>query len=401
MLLLVLMLIGLFISVGALGMTIWNLSQYPQVSPGVLAPREQPLITICIPARNEQANIEACVQGLLASTHENLEVLVYDDQSTDQTPAIISSLMRKDARVQSVPTVPLPAGWNGKQHACYRCSLAAKGTWLLFTDADVRFEPAALSSALTAATQSDLALVSTFPRQITRSLAEHLAVPMIFFILFSYLPFVRMRTTKDPSTSAGCGQFLFVRSDAYQAAGTHAAFKNSMHDGIKMPRAVRTAGFMTGLFDGTSVVSCRMYFDFASTWRGFAKNAYEGLGSVGLLVFLTIMHMLGHVLPWIVLVYGLQLRMSGVVLSVALPAWLAQLLSQAAELPTLLAAAACCTIHLAQRIMLASRLRTSIIGALLHPFGVLMMTLIQWHSFIITLRGKREWRGRVASATVS
>ncbi|MFY7894867.1 MAG: glycosyltransferase, partial [Phycisphaerales bacterium] len=340
------------------------------------------LVSVCIPARNEEANIEACVRGILASTHSNVEVLVYDDQSTDRTPAILAKLAAEDSRVRIVPTKTLPDGWNGKQHACWRMAQDAQGTWLCFTDADVRFEPGAVRAALlaakagtreTGAAGKEIGLVSTFPRQETGSLAESLAVPMIFFILFSYLPFVRMRNSLDASASAGCGQFLFARKDAYFASGGHEAFKNSMHDGVKMPRCVRRAGFATDLFDGTDVVSCRMYRDLSSTWRGFAKNAYEGLGSVGLLVFVTVVHLLAHVLPFVIWPLMFSYRVMPIV--------------------ALLAGVAIAA-GLTQRLILAERLRTSIIGAMLHPIGVVMMTLIQWHSLLLHMTGKRTWRGR-------
>lgn len=433
-LLIVLLILALFISLAAIAMTLWNLSQFAKPSVAALPKASQPLISVCIPARNEALNITACVQGVLASTHSNLEVLVYDDQSTDDTSQLVSALARADVRVRSVATVPLPTGWNGKQHACYRCALAARGEYLLFTDADVRCTADAIAAALNATanftpegaprtkTLEELramhasseplvgqprALVSTFPRQITKSLAEHLAVPMIFFILFSYLPFVRMRTTREVSSSAGCGQFLFVRSDAYRAAGTHEAFKNSMHDGIKMPRAVRGAGFMTGLFDGTDVCSCRMYFGFASTWRGFAKNAFEGLGSVGLLVFLTVMHAVGHVLPWGVVAAQLVRFVSqrtatsaATSVSVAVPQQVssaAAALWEALHTPLALGLAiAACAAHLVQRGVLARRMQTSLVGACLHPLGVVMMTAIQWHSYVLHVTGKRSWRGRMA-----
>ena len=376
---------GAFFAVFALVMTLWNLAQFKKpVDDG----REiGDLVSVCIPARNEEANIEACVRGVLASTHRNVEVLVYDDQSTDHTPAILERLASEDSRVRIVPTHTLPAGWNGKQHACWRMANDARGTWLLFTDADVRFEPAAVRSALLAAKAgvdaagngaagtggAPIGLVSTFPRQETGSLSESLAVPMIFFILFSYLPFVRMRNSLDASASAGCGQFLMARKDAYFASGGHEAFKNSMHDGVKMPRCVRRAGFATDLFDGTDVVSCRMYRDLGSTWRGFAKNAYEGLGSVGLLVFVTVVHLVAHVLPFVVWPLMFSFRVTPTV--------------------ALLAGVAIAA-GMTQRLILAERLRTSIIGALLHPIGVVMMTLIQWHSLLLHLTGKRTWRGR-------
>ncbi|MEM1422610.1 MAG: hypothetical protein AAGH64_01265, partial [Planctomycetota bacterium] len=223
---------------------------------------------------------------------------------------------------------------------------------------------------------SGSAMVSTFPFQKTGTLSEKLVVPMIFFILFSYLPMPRMRSTNDPGTSAGCGQFLFVRDDAYRAVGGHEAWKDSMHDGIKMPREIRKAGHHTDLFDGTDLCSCRMYEGLTQTWRGFAKNAYEGLGSIPLLVFVTVMHVVGHLLPWSVL----ALAIAGVADPISTG-------------PAVVAIG----LAFAQRLMLADRFGHAHASVMLHPLGVLMMTLIQWHSLVLHTTGARSWRGRTQS----
>lgn len=371
------LLFGLAIGAVALTMTVINLRVY-RAGP---TPRPRPagdpaLICVCIPARNEEANIDECVRSLLASEGVHFEVLVYDDQSTDRTPEIVASLCREDARVVRVVTRPLPPEWNGKQHACFRMAEAARqreASWMLFTDADVRFEPAALARALTHAEAGGLGLLSTFPRQITGSWAERAVVPMIFFILFSYLPMPRMRRTLSPAASAGCGQFLFARTDAYFACGGHEGFRDSMHDGIMLPRAVRRAGFRTDLFDGTSLCRVRMYRGLGQTWRGFAKNAFEGLGSVPLLVFITIAHLSGHVLPWVYLA------------GAGLGLWGWALLGPAVV---------CILMALAQRVLLARAFGHGAASVALHPLGVLMMTLIQWHSLILAKTGRRTWRGR-------
>ncbi|MEZ6235683.1 MAG: glycosyltransferase family 2 protein [Phycisphaerales bacterium] len=350
------------------------------------ADADVPLVSVCVPARNEEANIEACVRSLLAQDLRAIEVVVYDDQSTDATPEILERLAGEDNRVRLAPTSPLPEGWNGKQHACWRMAKAARGQWLLFTDADVRFEPACLRTALGQGQARGVGLLSTFPRQIVGSVSEAMLVPMIFFLLFSYLPMGRMRRTTEASASAGCGQFLLVRRDAYEASGTHEAFKDSMHDGIMMPRAVRRAGFATDLFDGTGLCSVRMYRGLGQTWRGFAKNAYEGLGSVGLLAFLTVLHAVGHLLPWLVVIgAGLLLasRPTGV--------WPLGLGDPWAGLLALLAI----VIAVGQRAMLAVAFRHPIWIAAAHPVGVAMMTLVQWHSFVLHVTGRRAWRGRV------
>jgi len=382
---LVVLLIGLAFCFIALTMTLWNLLLYRRVGVAAIesaCSNPVDLISIAIPARNEQDNLEACVRSLLAGRYTNIEVLVYNDHSTDQTGAILARLSAQDPRVRAVEVVDLPADWNGKQFGCHRMGLAAKGRWVLFTDADVRFAPDAIGAALAAARALNADLVSTFPRQITASLAEHLAVPMIHFILFSYLPLISMRTSLAPSASAGCGQFLFARREPYLTSGGHAGFAASMHDGIKLPRQMRKAGFKTDLFDGTDVCSVRMYRGLSQTWRGFTKNAFEGLGSVGLLVFITVVHALAHVLPWVVVAVWAIAAGAG--------------FESFAVRWTVAAAAACVLIALFQRLVLAARFRQSLIGALLHPVAVTMMTLIQWHSLLLHKMGQRAWRGRVA-----
>jgi hypothetical protein len=376
---------GAFASSVALTMTVINLRIYRRAAPlprAAQAPRPAPgaaaapAVSVCIPARNEERNLEAIVRGALASEAASVEVLVYDDQSTDATPRILAALQAEDPRVRAVATEPLPEGWNGKQWGCERMGRAARGTWLLFTDADVRLAPDCLARALAEAGRLDAALLSTIPREETGSPLERLVVPLIHWMLFSWLPMPRMRTTNDPATSAGCGQFLLVRRDAWQAAGGHAAFRASMHDGIKLPRNVRRAGFHTDLYDGSESVSCRMYRSAGETWRGFTKNAYEGLGSPVVLLVFTLLEGAGILLPWI---------------------WLpAAIAGGAAPLgPTVLAAFAVAA-QVAQRVLLARRFGQPWECVVLHPVTIALLLAIQWRSWWLHLTKRRAWRGRTA-----
>lgn len=363
----------------ALVMTLVNLGLYrrpvAEVPWSPDAAQARVVISVCVPARNEEANIEPCVRSLLGQTMRAIEILVYDDHSSDETPAILARLAHEDPRVKAIATAPLPEGWNGKQFACDRMGRAAEGEWLLFTDADVRFEPACCEQAFAAAVQLRTELLSTFPRQFTGSLAEILVVPLIHFILLGFLPIARMRNTLDPATSAGCGQFLLARRAAWLSAGGHAAFKDSMHDGIKMPRAFRKAGLRTDLFDGTELVSCRMYKGFSATWRGFAKNAYEGLGGPALLIFVTLFNAMAYLLPAATLLLGAA-GLNGLTTQV------------------MLAAAIAFVVAISHRFILAVRFRQSYLGAILHPIGIILMMAIQWWSFLLAVTGRRTWRGR-------
>jgi len=366
---------GLVGALFTLGMTIRNLGVF-QPPPADAKDHRDTLVSVCVPARNEADNIERCVRAILESDHQRVEVLIYDDESTDETPRIVERLSRTDDRIRVVPSRPLPAGWSGKQFACDTLGRAASGRWLLFTDADVELDPSAIGRSLAYASENRLDLVSAFPRQIVRTPGEVLQVPMMFFLLLSYLPFGRMRTTNDPAASAGCGQFLLVRTDAYLESGGHAAFRDSMHDGIKMPRTLRRAGFRTDVVDGTPLATVRMYAGVVEAWQGFAKNAYEGLGSVPLLVFLTVYHLVSHVAPWVILPIALATGS-------ALPAGLAAIAVLAGG---------------AQRIALARRFKHPPSLALVHPITVLMMIGVQWHSLWLHTRRSRSWRGRTLIA---
>ncbi|MEL6739288.1 MAG: glycosyltransferase [Planctomycetota bacterium] len=360
-------------------MTSINLRLYRPPPPDPAPDDDRPWLAVCIPARDEADNIEACARGVLEGDDERTRVYVYDDESTDATPEIIARLTAETDRVRLAPQVPLPEDWNGKQHACWRCAQAALDDgcgWLLFTDADVRFSPDMARRSRAAAAQLGADLVSTFPRQLTGTLSEALLVPVMFYLLLGYLPFARMRGTPDPAASAGCGQFLMVSAEAYRAFGGHEAFKATMHDGIRMPRAARQAGKRTDLFDGTDIARVRMYRGFGESWRGFAKNAFEGLGSVGLLIFLSVMHLVGHVGPWIALAYAIGGGW-----------WFAAALLLVAGL-----------VPIVSRLVIAKRLRHSPVGALLHPVSILLTTAVQWHSWWLARRGRRAWRGRVQAA---
>lgn len=386
----VLALLGVLIASGALAMTLVNLKRLPRPSQNEsTGETHSSRLRVAIPARDESANIEACIRSVLSGGLEDVRVLVYDDQSSDGTSEIVARLAGEDSRIEIVPTHPMPSGWCGKQHACWRLGQfalsaedSAEDDWILFIDADVRIDPGGLLKTMNHARVIDadgtLGLLSTFPRQVTRSLGEAMLVTSIFFVLLSYLPFGRMRNTLDPAASAACGQFMLVKHRCYKAFGGHEALKDSMHDGVKMPRLARKLRYRTDLFDGAEIASCRMYDGFAETWKGFAKNAYEGLGSPILLLILTILHAIGHIAPPIVLLLAV---LDGVISGN--PSWIAICASAAAVL-----------LGIAQRLVIAKRQRHTAATAPLHAASVLVMTLVQWWSWYLDRSGQRTWRGR-------
>ena len=334
-----------------------------------------PEVSVLIPARNEEGPIVAAVEAALASRGVTVEVVVLDDHSEDSTALRVEQIARRDPRVRLLAAPPLPGGWCGKQHACHVLGGAARYDLLAFLDADVRLEPDGLARLAAFRLASGADLVSGVPRQVTGSLLEKLAIPLIHFVLLGFLPLWRMRRSTHPGYAAGCGQLFLVRRCAYDAVGGHAVIRTSLHDGIKLPRAFRAAGRPTDLCDATDLARCRMYRSMGELWRGLAKNATEGLAAPALIVPATLLLAGGQVLP-----FGL----------LASAAWL----SPTARLLAGLAA----TLAWLPRLAGAVRFRQSRLGALLHPVGVLVLLAIQWYALGRSLVGRpATWKGRAYS----
>lgn len=331
-------------------------------------------VSILIPARDEAANIGAAVRGALAQQGAEVEVVVLDDNSSDATAAIVEALAAADRRVRLLRGAPLPPGWNGKQHACHQLAAAARHGVFLFVDADVRLAPDGAARLQGAMESHDLALVSGFPRQITGSFGEVLAIPQIMVLLLGYLPFPMARlSATSPGFGAGCGQLMMVRAGDYARAGGHAAFRDRMHDGLNLPRNVRRAGGRTDIVDATPLAACRMYDNWADLWAGFKKNATEGMATPRALPVWTVLLGGGHVLPWLLLPL----------------AWLAGA-TVAAGLSAMAIAAV-----LVARTALRLRLGQPALSVVLHPVGVLITLAIQWSALRDARRGRRAvWRGR-------
>ena len=240
---------------------------------------ELPAVSVLIPARNEQDGIGQAVTAALGSQGVELEVIVLDDHSEDATAAVVNRLAVGDSRVRLIPAPELPEGWCGKQHACWVLAQQARSPLLVFLDADVRLAPDAVARMAAFLHTAGADLASGIPHQETVGLLEKLVIPLIHFILLGFLPINVMRRTTRPHFAAGCGQLFITTRAAYERAGGHAAIRTTLHDGIKLPRAYRTAGLRTDLFDATELADCRMYHSAGALWNGLAKNAGEALGS--------------------------------------------------------------------------------------------------------------------------
>ena len=297
--------------------------------------------------------------------------------TTDATAAIVADLAASDRRVRLVRGLPLPAGWCGKQHACWQRAAAARHDILLFLDADVTLAPDGVARAVAFLDKRGVDLASGFPRQETGCLLDWLLLPLIHFVLLGYLPLAIARSDNRPGLAAGCGQLFVTRKEAYRACGGHAAIRASLHDGIKLPRAYRAAGLSTDLFDAGDIASCRMYATDRDVLRGLGKNATEGIAAPGSIVPFTLLLAGGSILPVIVVASGLATGWRG------WPWW--------AVAASLVAA----VVSWLPRCLAVARFGQSISSALAHPVGVAVFLVIQWTALVRRLLGLRtSWRGR-------
>ena len=170
------------------------------------APAKLPMVSILVPARNEEANIEACVRSLLAQNYPDFEVLVLDDESEDRTFGILTELAETHTRLRAFGGKPLPEGWLGKSWACAQLAELAQGELLLFTDADTLHEPDTALSAVAAIQGERADLLAVWPRLLAESLGEKLLVPLISWSVFSILSISLAHRLRFPALSAAIGQ---------------------------------------------------------------------------------------------------------------------------------------------------------------------------------------------------
>jgi chlorobactene glucosyltransferase len=240
---------------------------------------DAPLISVLIPARNEEKNLATLLESLTLQTYQNVEVIVLDDNSTDATFSIGDAYIRKFSTWKIIQGEALAEGWLGKPFACFQLRRQARGQYLLFLDADVKLAPHAIARLMELFGGSpEVGLLSCFPNQICTTLPERLIVPLIDLVLYSCAPLPLFEKSLYPRFSAANGQCMLFRTDAYDAIGGHDVVKREILDDIELARASKRAGYRVRVVAGRGGVQCRMYSTIPQIFQGFGKNCFVAVG---------------------------------------------------------------------------------------------------------------------------
>ena len=350
-------------------------------------PVKGPLVSIIVPARNEEDNIRRCVESLLEQDYDNYEVIVVDDGSTDETPAILDELARSHPHRDRLYILrlrdDLPEGWAGKPHAIQKGTQEARGKWLLFTDADTYHAPNALRSSLAQAIEEKADLFTIGSTQELPAFWDKVLMPMVYLGISMLYPPKLVNNPRSKVAIAN-GQYILIRREVYDALGGYARqeLRDTLLDDRDLAQVVKDHGYKLRFVDGSDLVSVHMYKSLGEIWRGWRKNAYLGnRGGIGFfilqLIGLPMVSIVPFLLPLLARLTSIRHRGS-----------IGQREVQAAAALEL-------TSLLAYRTWLNQRLRVPWPYALLHPLaGVMLEGILAQSSWRVLTGTGVDWRGR-------
>lgn len=348
-----------------LGVAVYNFASEPVLR--VCKKRHNDLVSILVPARNEQESIAKLLDSVSLLDYGNFELIVLDDHSSDRTFEICESYAGRDQRFSVVRGQALPQGWLGKNHACHQLAQLAKGSFLLFLDADTTVHRQLLNAAVQRMHNGKLDLLSLFPDQQMESIGEKLVVPLMNYLLLTLLPIRLILKHPMPIFSAASGQFMLFRACCYKKHQFHMAVKADIAEDLSIMKLVKKLACKgQGLLAG-GLVTCRMYNGYLQAVTGFSKNFLAPFGGK-IWLFSTFLS-----------------------LSVIGPASVMLLAN-----PYLILALAL-TILLTRAAVSKVCGQSLALNIILHPFQQLSLAVVGYLAILGTVRRDLEWKGRKIS----
>ncbi|WP_274362280.1 glycosyltransferase [Paenibacillus thermotolerans] len=262
-----------------------GLQSVPDLPKGVSLPEKPPLVSVIIAAKEEQETIGETVRHLLQQSYPRMEIIAVNDRSGDATGARLDELKswsagKEHSRIplKVIHITSLPDGWLGKNHALYQGYLHSRGSFLLFTDADVRFHPDAVRDSVAYALSEGADHVTLSPKLVSKSFWLRAFVHYFLFSLFMLLSPWRANDDRNRSSGMGIGAFNLLRRSAYETIGTHAALAMRPDDDLRLGVLVKRRGFKQRLAAGTHRIAVEWYTSLRAAARGLEKNLYSGFG---------------------------------------------------------------------------------------------------------------------------
>ncbi|MCX8095735.1 MAG: glycosyltransferase family 2 protein [Caldisericia bacterium] len=323
-----------------------------------------PYISILIPARNEEKNIERCVRSVLNQNLKNFELIVLNDNSEDNTLEILEKIQKEDIRLKIIDNKILKEGWLGKPNACQILYENSKGDILVFLDADTFHKENSISKAVSFLIKNNLDYISVFPQEIVSSTFEKIIIPFMNFALMSFYPLIPFAN----------GQFVIYKREVLDKIGGFEKIKDEVLDDIKMANILRILKFKTRILSGKNLSFCRMYYDVKSVFMGFIKSYfaifdYHLLLSIFVFTYLVFAFFYPYILLYLKIKYHInEIRYLNII-SIYLFSYLIFLLTY-------------------------YKFGYPLIYSILFQITILINSLIGYLSIIYTIAGKRIWKGR-------
>ena len=230
------------------------------------------LVSVLIPARNEEINIKRCLYSLIDQSYKNLEIIVLDDDSDDQTYDIVKNISKNYKSIKLVKGEAKTIGWTGKNWACNQLSKYANGDFLLFVDADTKLQKNTIAETVNEMNNNDIDLISLFPNRITNTVIDKIISVTIGWFIFSCLPIIF--SNKNPIFSSAFGQFLLFRKGAYFSIGGHESIKDKILDDFELGRLITKKGYNLNVLDGTERISTFSYSTEKEALEGLSKSIF-------------------------------------------------------------------------------------------------------------------------------
>lgn len=344
-----------------------NLFAIPKFRTGTKPVGFSPMVSILVPARNEERSIRQCVLSLLKQDYPHFEVVVLDDNSEDRTLSILTEMQQEYPNLVIVKGAKLKKGWLGKHWACHQLAQKARGEWILFTDADTEHSPKMLEAALGSLAKKPADLLTATVNEEVVTWGEKITVPFMLWSISSLLPVLLGVILKRPAFSATIGQFMLFKKEVYEKIGGHQAVRHHATDDLALGKRIIAQGFQWRIANATEYVSCRMYHSFREAFDGFAKN-YFAIFDYRILVSLFVWPWLAITTwtPYVALALGVWIEISLVILFLQAVLWLIVVVRYGAPWMVIF----------------------------FHPFIVSLAVVISFVSMYRALAGKAYWKGR-------